>query len=379
MSVATTFAGETSLEPSVQLMGVPETDPEADPWFLKSAISIGDDDGVVVCQTENCTSPAISIWSTQKSKDIWHTCESCQETDFGGWPEGFTRPAAPPAAPPAASPAASPAAPPKPVQVPVATAPPPQPPQPSPQPPTTTITTITTTTTTKAFPPAQDSTSSSLPQSLLTHGDAPQVVNEKKERKKNRPFSKEEVNALCYGVQTSGKSWKDILKTYAHIFEFRKNTDLSQKYARLEKKGHHLNCSKPPPANASSPPPTLHPDEVAAPSLTPDPTNANGLSSVPILERPGRLVLCPKDKDGIPKNTVMTVVSQSKNWVKCTTVQGKEATFAIATLDMHVDSAKAVATTAKATPPPLVASTTTTASASREDDDDMSAMTEESR
>jgi hypothetical protein len=43
-----------------------------------------------VCDTETCPMPSCARWSTRGSKpEVWHTCEACQEADFGGWPSGF--------------------------------------------------------------------------------------------------------------------------------------------------------------------------------------------------------------------------------------------------------------------------------------------------
>jgi len=41
---------------------------------------------------------AVSIWATNlKPDDPWPMCETCQETEFGGWPQGMqTRPPSPP-------------------------------------------------------------------------------------------------------------------------------------------------------------------------------------------------------------------------------------------------------------------------------------------
>ncbi|GMH89663.1 hypothetical protein TrVE_jg9244 [Triparma verrucosa] len=438
MSVASNAACETSLDPSTQLMGLP--DPEPDPWYLKNIIGLSVRS--TICQTESCGSFAVALWCTQRSRETWYTCESCQETDFGGWPEGHRPPVAtlPPVAtiPAVTIPAATiPAA-----TIPVATttttlpvatlpivvsetapesfaafapAPSPLSSPPNPQSPKPLQTPLS--------PPAMASspyTSSSLPQSLLTHGDNPiatppakpapaitPAAPEKKERKprrKSTPFSKEEVNAICWGVQQdkiNGKkntSWDNILSSYSHIFQFRLKHDLQAKYSQLKKKETILkDPTEPPPAPAPSSPPLLHPDMAAAPTLTPDPTlDSSKLSSVPTHSRPGTLVLCPKTKDGILKGAVMKVISQSKNWVKCE-VQGKLVCFPLGTLDLVdkfsgpvVPVARVVAPVASIAPVALVASVgpvqsvQSIASASKgasqeEDEDDMSAMTEESR
>ena len=38
-----------------------------------------------LCDTEECKSWAVAVWSN--GRDNWLTCEACQETDFGGWPD----------------------------------------------------------------------------------------------------------------------------------------------------------------------------------------------------------------------------------------------------------------------------------------------------
>jgi alkylated DNA repair dioxygenase AlkB len=43
------------------------------------------------CHTPGCTEQAIAIWVSNKTTTAgneWLTCEECQITDFGGWPEG---------------------------------------------------------------------------------------------------------------------------------------------------------------------------------------------------------------------------------------------------------------------------------------------------
>jgi hypothetical protein len=42
------------------------------------------------CHTPGCTDNAIAIWVSNKTTagNEWLTCEECQMTDFGGWPEG---------------------------------------------------------------------------------------------------------------------------------------------------------------------------------------------------------------------------------------------------------------------------------------------------
>jgi len=50
------------------------------------------------CRMEACKNTAVSIWATNlKPDDPWPMCETCQETEFGGWPQGMqTRPPSPP-------------------------------------------------------------------------------------------------------------------------------------------------------------------------------------------------------------------------------------------------------------------------------------------
>jgi hypothetical protein len=42
------------------------------------------------CRMKPCKKYAVAIWaSNQNVKDTWPMCEKCQETEFGGWPEGM--------------------------------------------------------------------------------------------------------------------------------------------------------------------------------------------------------------------------------------------------------------------------------------------------
>ena len=41
------------------------------------------------CASDDCNKRAVSVWETTANAEMeWVTCESCQEKDFGGWPDG---------------------------------------------------------------------------------------------------------------------------------------------------------------------------------------------------------------------------------------------------------------------------------------------------
>jgi hypothetical protein len=47
-------------------------------------------DETVCCRTEECEEAAVAIWGTNLDPDDkWPLCESCQDKEFGGWPEGL--------------------------------------------------------------------------------------------------------------------------------------------------------------------------------------------------------------------------------------------------------------------------------------------------
>lgn len=45
------------------------------------------------CNTDKCDRVAVAAWKSSHAPDqLWDTCEKCQESDFGGWPDDFERP-----------------------------------------------------------------------------------------------------------------------------------------------------------------------------------------------------------------------------------------------------------------------------------------------
>ena len=43
----------------------------------------------IQCMTEDCDKESVAVWTSNLKDEPWHTCETCQEEDFGGWPEDF--------------------------------------------------------------------------------------------------------------------------------------------------------------------------------------------------------------------------------------------------------------------------------------------------
>jgi len=47
----------------------------------------------IQCSNESCDKLAVATWATNlEPNNKWHSCEKCQETDFGGWPNEFDVP-----------------------------------------------------------------------------------------------------------------------------------------------------------------------------------------------------------------------------------------------------------------------------------------------
>ena len=192
----------------------PPASPAADPWYLKTVF---EDDKTAaeppVCDTEGCSEAAVALWSTQVSKQLWKTCERCQEADFGGWPDGVKPPPAqarllaPPPPPKSDAYAAF---------------------SPQSHPPTSTPT------------PAPALTPATV-QGATTANPNP---HKKLKKKKRNPFSPAEVNALAFGANrfrntTNGKvPWPTVLEAYKHVFHPDRNSvGLSQKYKALDSNG----------------------------------------------------------------------------------------------------------------------------------------------
>lgn len=71
----------------------PPVDEAEEVWDILRVIETTDG-STLGCRMEDCKAQAVVVWKSNldAEDDVWPMCEACQETEFGGWPEGVDRP-----------------------------------------------------------------------------------------------------------------------------------------------------------------------------------------------------------------------------------------------------------------------------------------------
>ena len=79
----------TEKEEEMTIKAQEEEEPE-EVWELKRVLVAGQADAHH-CRMEGCAKEAVVVWHGADPDDEWPMCEDCQESEFGGWPEGVQR------------------------------------------------------------------------------------------------------------------------------------------------------------------------------------------------------------------------------------------------------------------------------------------------
>lgn len=59
-------------------------------WYMEKTYKKRDRNLRCMGKDGKCGQMAVAQWKCDGKKDLWETCEKCQEKDFGGWPDEFS-------------------------------------------------------------------------------------------------------------------------------------------------------------------------------------------------------------------------------------------------------------------------------------------------